>query len=129
MQVLPILRRLGLFLAVGLVSSGSYAVTLALCIERLEWSVLAAAFAAFCVGTLVSYGGNSLLTFAQPMTKATFMRFTAVVLVGMALNQTTAYVLDRLGAHYLLIALAVFLIVPLVNFVGHSLFTYREGRA
>ncbi len=63
------------------------------------------------------------------MTKTTFMRFTAVVLVGMALNQTIAYILDRLGAHYLLIALAVFLIVPLINFVGHSLFTYRAGRA
>ncbi|HEV2602665.1 MAG TPA: GtrA family protein [Microvirga sp.] len=123
------LRRLGLFLAVGLVSSASYAATLTLGIERLGWSVLAAAFAAFCVGTVVSYGGNTLLTFAQPMTKATFVRFIAVVLVGMALNQVIAYALDRLGAHYLLIALAVFLIVPLVNFVGHSLFTYREGRA
>jgi putative flippase GtrA len=129
LQAPPVLRRLGVFVAVGLISSIAYAATMALCIERFEWSILAAALAAFCTGTLVSYAGNSLLTFAQPMTPATFARFTVVVLLGLALNQAIAYSLDRLGAHYLLIAMAVFLIVPVANFIGHSLFTYRASRA
>jgi putative flippase GtrA len=117
------------FAAVGLVSSGGYVATLTVGVEKLAFPVVVSAFLAFCVGTLVSYIGNTLLTFRASMGGSTLWRFLSVVTIGMALNQAIAYALDRMGAHYLFVALTVFVIIPAFNFAAHSAFTYRLDRA
>ncbi|MBD2750020.1 GtrA family protein [Microvirga sp. BT688] len=114
------------FVAVGLVSSASYLATMSMSIEWLGLSVLTSAFFAFCVGTTISYLGNTLFTFRAPMSRGNFAKFLLVVLVGLGVNQTIAYGLNHIGAHYLVIAATVFIVVPIINFIGHSLFTYRE---
>jgi uncharacterized membrane protein YGL010W len=62
------------------------------------------------------------------MTDNVLGRFLLIVLIGMVLNQITAFLLDSAGVHYVSIAAAVFVVVPAFNFIGHSLFTYRASR-
>jgi putative flippase GtrA len=114
------------FLGVGLVSSVGYLATMSAGLEWLGFSVLTSAFLAFCTGTAVSYLGNTLFTFRAPMNRGSLARFFVVVLIGLGLNQAIAYGLSHIGAHYVLIAATVFLVVPVINFVGHSVFTYRK---
>lgn len=121
-------RRLVVFLAVGIASSLAYLAVLSAAVELGGLSVVPAAFLGFVAGTAVSYAGNTLLTFKAKSDTGTFTRFMIVVLVGMALNQALAFVLDRLGAHYVVVWLAVFTLIPAINYVGHSLFTYRERK-
>jgi putative flippase GtrA len=116
------------FGAVGVLSSAGYVVTLSLGVEKLGFSVLVSALLAFGVGTLISYVGNTLVTFRMTLAGSTAWRFLAVVGIGMVLNQAIAFGLDRLGAHYLVIAAAVFVVIPAFNFVAHSAFTYRTER-
>ncbi|MFC1458345.1 GtrA family protein [Microvirga arabica] len=115
-----------LFGGVGLLSSLGYFASMSICIEVLRFSVFGAAFVAFCIGTLISYLGNTLLTFRGSLNSATLARFLVVVMTGMVVNQVIAFGLNAIGAHYVFIALTVFAVVPIFNFIGHSLFTYRE---
>lgn len=119
-------RRLLSFIGVGVGSSACYLATLSILTDMLSYSVFVSAFFAFCVGTLVSYLGNTFLTFRAAASGSSFMKFLAVVLLGLGFNQVIAYGLGKMGVHYVFIALAVFIVVPAVNFIGHSVFTYRE---
>lgn len=119
-------KRAIIFLGVGIVSSLVYLATMSAAVELFGLSVPVAALLAFLTGTAVSYAGNTWLTFQAKSDAGTLTRFLIVVGIGMGLNQIIAYGLDRLGAHYLAIWLTVFIVIPAINFVGHSLFTYRE---
>lgn len=114
------------FFIVGAISSLGYLAAMSLSIEQFGLSVFASALIAFLVGTCISYVGNTLLTFRAKVNRKNLLRFLLVVLLGLALNQTIAYGLSVLGAHYFLIALTVFVLVPIINFLGHTVFTYRE---
>jgi putative flippase GtrA len=116
------------FLVIGVVSSAAYLATMSVCVDFLNISAVFSAFAAFWVGTIISYLGNTLFTFQSAVTKGTMLRFLSVVLLGLGVNQAIAYCLSQAGVHYVVIALTVFVLVPVVNFIGHSAFTYREGR-
>jgi hypothetical protein len=37
-----------------------------------------------------------------------------------------AWLLERMGVHYLLIALTVLIVVPMFNFAGHRLITFAR---
>jgi putative flippase GtrA len=121
--------RLLSFGGVGLGSSLGYFLAMSVCVDVIFLPVVVAAFVAFCVGTLISYIGNTFLTFRASHNLSTFARFLVVVFAGLLVNQAIAYSLDRAGVHYTWISLVVFIVVPLVNFIGHSLFTYRRGGA
>jgi len=98
-------------------------------IDWLGLTILTSALIAFCTGTIISYIGNTLVTFRVPMSRTSFIKFSVVVLIGLGINQAIAYGLSQLGAHYILIAITVFIVVPIINFAGHSLFTYRGAGA
>jgi len=123
-----LLRQICSFAIIGLVSSAAYLGTMSLSVDVLRLSVAVAAFLAFCVGTMISYLGNTLLTFRATMTGVVLGRFLLVVLIGMVLNQIIALLLNSASVHYVLIAATVFVVVPAFNFIGHTLFTYRVSR-
>jgi putative flippase GtrA len=92
--------------------------------EFLQADLLGAAVAAFGVGTVTSYVGNSLLTFRARMTRSNAGRFLAVVLAGLALNQIIAWAVGTLGLNYLFLPLAVFVVVPAFNYAGHRFYSF-----
>jgi len=114
------------FIAVGIVASIFYLVTMSLMVDGLGQSTTAGAIASFVIGTLISYIGNTLWTWETRMSGAVFWRFLVVVSLGMLLNIVLAYVLEQQGVHHLLIGLIILVSIPIFNFVAHEFWTYRR---
>jgi putative flippase GtrA len=113
-----------LFVLCGLASSAAYMGTLHVAVTALGWTALAAATAAFVVGTIVSYLLNAAITFAARMSRATALKFAAVTLVGLGLNLAITAALTRAGVVYWLTGLAVLIVVPVFNYLGHAAVTF-----
>ena len=114
------------FVLVGLVAAVTYVAVMTLVVSGLHGTVLLGAFCAFILATAVSFIGNAIWSFGARPTAASAARFFMVNTVGLALNMLIAWVLERMGVHYLLISLAVLVIVPLFNFAGHRLVTFAR---
>ena len=122
-----LVRKAVRFGVVGVVSSLFYVATMALLVEGLRTSATVGAIGAFCVGTAVSYVGNTMWSFEAQWDASSARKFLVVTLAGLGLNVAIAYALDLIGLHYLLIALIILVTVPAFNFVGHNLWTYRNA--
>jgi len=121
-------RQLIRFVAVGLLAAATYVGVMALVVDLLGRSILLGAFCAFVVATAVSYVGNALWSFGAALTASTAIRFWLITTVGLCLNLALAWMLERLGAHYLVVSLVILIVVPLFNFAGHRLITFGGGR-
>jgi putative flippase GtrA len=119
-------RQLIRFVLVGLVAAVVYVAIMALVIDGFGGSVLLGAFLAFVVGTAVSFVGNALWSFGAKPTPGKAMWFFAINTTGLCLNMAIAWLLERMGVHYLLIALTVLIVVPMFNFAGHRLITFAR---
>jgi putative flippase GtrA len=115
------------FVVVGVVAGIVYVAIMALVIDGLGGSVLLGAFLAFVVGTAVSFVGNALWSFGARVTPGKAVWFFAINTTGLCLNMLIAWLLERMGVHYLLIALTVLIVVPMFNFAGHRLITFARG--
>lgn len=122
-----LLRQILTFGLVGGLSAATYAATQTIAIEAGGVAVLPAALLAFAAGTLVSWIGNSLVTFRAPLRGRTAARFVVVTALGMALNLGIVAVVDTAGLHYAIGIAIVLCSVPIFNFLGHRLWTFREN--
>lgn len=113
------------FLVVGVGAFAAYVATQAAAVELARLSVVAATAIAFIVGTIVSYIGNALWSFEARPSLSNISRFLLITGLGFLLNIGAAALLDRLGVHYVVIAIVVFAVVPVLNFVGHRFFSFR----
>lgn len=120
-------RQLIRFVLVGLVAAVVYVAIMALVIDGFGGPVLLGAFLAFVIGTGVSFLGNAIWSFGARPTPQKAVWFFAINTTGLCLNMLIAWVLERMGVHYLLIALTVLIIVPMFNFAGHRLFTFARS--
>jgi putative flippase GtrA len=122
-------RRLFRFLVMGIASAGSYVAVMHLAVVGLGLSATASSIIAFFAGGLVSYIGNTLWGFGAVVTPATASRFLLVILVTLGINTALAWIMELLGIHHLIIGLVSVVVVAACNFIGHSVFTYREPGA
>ena len=120
-------RQLIRFFVVGGAAAIAYVAVMAIVVDGFGGRVLLGAFLAFVLATLVSFVGNALWSFGTRMTAAKATMFFAVNTVGLGLNMAIAWLLERIGVHYLLIALTVLIVVPLFNFAGHRLITFARS--
>ena len=114
------------FVMVGLVAAVAYVAVMALVVDGLHGRVLLGAFLAFVFATLVSFVGNAIWSFGARPSAANAVRFFIVNTVGLLLNMLIAGLLERAGAHYLVISLVVLIVVPMFNFAGHRLITFAR---
>jgi putative flippase GtrA len=122
-------RRFMTFLAVGGFSAVAYVATMAVVVDLIGASAVAGAIAAFLIGTVLSYAGNTWLSFGAAPNAGNAARFLVVVLVGLGLNWLMAWTMERMGFHHLAIALIILTTVPIINFVGHEFWTFgRRSR-
>jgi putative flippase GtrA len=114
---------------VGVWASATYIGMMALMCDVLGTSIVFAAFCAFVVATAMSFAGNALWTFGAQPTAGNAAKFLTVTLMGLVLNLSIAWVMERMGAGYLMVSLVILLTVPLFNFIGHRLVTFggRSG--
>lgn len=83
------------------------------------WSALWTNFAAFCVAFMVSYFGNAILVFPETLLgPRSFLRFLAVSLVSLTLNQVIVYgLVDVFLIPYWQALIVVLLTVPPATFL------------
>ena len=122
-----LLRKVARFGIVGVVSSLFYVATMAALVEGLRTSATVGAIGAFCIGTAVSYIGNTVWSFEAQWNASSARKFVVVTLAGLVLNVALAYALETVGLHYLLISFVILVIVPAFNFIGHNFWTYRNA--
>lgn len=120
-----IARRLYRFLVVGVASSGTYVACMNLGVSALKLPPVASAVIAYVLGGVVSYVGNTLWGFGAKIGGRTAWRFVAVILTVLILNSLLVGALSRLHVHPFLISLVTAVFIAVMNFIGHSLFTYR----
>jgi putative flippase GtrA len=81
---------------------------------------------AFVFANLFSYFSQSVYVFQRPPTPVQYWRFLSVSLAGLALVAAISSGLEVLGVHYLAGIAIVVLVLPIVTFSLHSLWTFRQ---
>jgi putative flippase GtrA len=119
-------RQFALFVCIGLAATAVHVVIAAHLIgTRLTPPALGNAIA-FVFANLVSYFPQGAYVFRRPLTSVQYGRFLCVSLVGLALVAAISTGLEVLGVHYLAGSAAVVLVLPIVTFGLHSLWTFRN---
>jgi putative flippase GtrA len=114
------------FLLVGGASSVAYSGVDVLAVELASMEPVLAVAPAFVAGTLVSYLGNSRFTFKAKAGERKPIRFLCVTIAGFLLSLGIAALAEKANAHYLLGTLLTLILVPIFNYAGHALWTFRK---
>ena len=118
-------RQFALFVCIGLGATAMHVVIAAHLIGiHLMPPALGNAIA-FVFANLFSYFSQSAYVFEQPPTRSQYWRFLCVSLVGLALVAAISTGLEVLGVHYLAGIAAVVLVLPVVTFGLHAIWTFR----
>ena len=83
---------------------------------------------AFVFANLFSYFSQSAYVFHRSPTRVQYWRFLSVSLAGLAFVAGISSGLEALGVHYLAGVGAVVLVLPIVTFGVHSLWTFRDAK-
>ena len=124
MDVSSEITRITRFAVVGAGAFASYITVMTIAMDRFGADQVAGVFSGFIAGTFVSYFGNTLFSFGVRPTASNSVKFWIVTLVGLGLNLLLAFVCQHLGVPPLATALSIFIIVPVLNYLGHRFWTY-----
>lgn len=113
------------FLIIGLFSSLTYVLFSSVSLLVLEFPRWICASIGFTFGTLVSYFGNSYLTFQKELTKTQFTKFLIVTGFGYFLGIIIWEIANYFEGPWWLGMTLTVLIVPWINFLGHKIWTYK----
>lgn len=114
------------FLFAGVISAAAFMATLTASVEWLHMSPVLANIPAFIIGTAVSYLINTHWSFETEMSGETLFRFSVVTMIGFGLNLGLMYLMhDVLAWHYLIAGFIILVIVPIFNFIGHKIWTFK----
>lgn len=113
------------FGVVGLLATALHIALVSLLVETRVCEAVAANGLAFIGANLSGYVANTRWSFAQRLSFASWQRYLLVSLAGWLLSMLIAALVQRAGGHYLLGVALVVSVVPVANFLGHRLYTYR----
>ncbi len=118
---MKVIREAAAFVVVGMTATITHYAVAMTVYYGLDWgwSALWTNFAAFCVAFMVSYFGNAILVFPQTLLgPRSFVRFLAVSLVSLGLNQMIVYgLVEVLLMPYWQALFIVLMIVPPATFL------------
>jgi putative flippase GtrA len=124
------MRQIAIFIAVGSAAAFTHLTVVAIVVEHLGVTPLAANVIGFCVAFLVSFAGHVRWTFplSPERHSAARTRFFAVASTGFILNQAAyAEALHLFGSRFYLPALAAVLIgVAVATFLLSKLWAFAE---
>ncbi len=118
------------YLVVGLLSTATHVGVLMLLVESLRTPVVPATAVAFSASLVVSFLLNYVFAFrADTVVVTSFLRFTAVALLGLLLNIIIMEVfVNRVGLHYGYALMIAIVVVTLNNFSLHYFWTFEKRR-
>ncbi|SPA46692.1 GtrA family protein [Cupriavidus taiwanensis] len=124
--IAPGLRQFTRFLFAGASSTGVHVAITATLVSTLDASPVAANGVAFVCATACSYLLNTLWSFSSRLRHRTLARFAGVSLLGLALTLGISWTAQRLGASYWTGLAGVVLTVPMLTYLLHRTWTYRD---
>jgi putative flippase GtrA len=119
-------RQFAVFVCIGLAATAVHVVMAAHLIGTHMMPPALGNAIAFLFANLFSYFSQSAYVFQRPPTPVQYWRFLCVSLVGLAVVAAISSGFEVLGVHYLAGIAAVVLVLPLVTFGLHSLWTFRN---
>jgi putative flippase GtrA len=120
--------RLFRFGLAGCAAFAAYSAAMWVVTSWAELGQVPGAFLGFLVGTSISYIGNSRWVFEKKPTARNVVTFWIVTLFGLAANLVLAYLLERLAFRRFSTVVVIFATVPVLNYIGHRFWTFREPR-
>ncbi|ONH56718.1 Putative flippase GtrA (transmembrane translocase of bactoprenol-linked glucose) [Pseudomonas cedrina] len=115
------------FCATGLLVTSTHAFIVWLMVGVLFFSPPLSNGIAFIIATITSYTINTLWSFSQPLQRHTLYKFICVSIIGFTASVVIAWAAQALGLNYFLGIVGVVLTVPVMTFILHSTWTYREN--
>ncbi len=128
-MIKPFLRRVIKFGVSGVIVTACHTAYAVTAIQLNGWTPPAANGAAFTFGTLISYLLNTRWSFSGQISGRSFLRFWLVCSVGLVQSILLSAAVERAGLAYPVGIALIVLTVPPVNFLLHSLWTYRPAKA
>ena len=122
-------RQLASFLCIGLAATAVHVAIATYLIGTHMLPIALGNAIAFVVANLFSYFSQSAYVFQRRPTSIQYWRFVTVSLVGLAFVVGISSALEALGVHYLASIGVVVLVVPIVTFGVHSVWTFRKNGA
>lgn len=116
------------FCATGLLVTSTHAFIVWLMVDLLLFSPPLSNGVAFIIATITSYTINTLWSFSQPLYRHTLYKYICVSAIGFIASVFIAWAAQALGFNYLLGIAGVVLTVPMITFILHSTWTYREPK-
>jgi putative flippase GtrA len=128
MKLPAVVREINVFAVVGVVATACHAGAALAAQHFLKLGPMSASLIGYVSSVGVSYLGNSLFTFRRPALHGPqFMRFAAISLAGLAINQSIVFVATHLFGWPLKLALVpVVLIVPGSTFLMSKFWAFRR---
>ena len=115
------------FIVVGVAATLIHIVVASCLIEF--YSVQSAGMAnsiAFVIATVFSYVGNTKWSFAKKFSRRNAARFSVVATAGSLIAYMLSSTVQALGFHYFLGIALVVVCLPILSFMAHSYWTYRN---
>lgn len=118
------------FAVVGVVVTGSYALTTFAGIEWAGWHPALAGFAACAVAIVVSYLGQKYFTFrSDEEHRIELPKFLAACMLAVVVSTASLTTITELGLDYRLGILISALLLPLCNFTVMNLWVFGQSQA
>lgn len=119
-------RQVLTFALVGVVSSLTYLLVIAICASGLGWANTPSVISGYLVGTVVSYLGSGVFAFRKKMSGTSLARFLVVVGASFGMNVLVSEVLSPMGVDAIMVGMVNVVLVGVFNFLCHKFWTFRE---
>lgn len=119
-------RQVLTFGLVGVVSSLTYLLVIAICASGFGWKNTPSVIVGYLVGTVVSYVGSGVFAFRKKMSGASLAKFLIVVGLSFGMNILVSEVLSPMGVDAVMVGVVNVVLVGVFNFLCHKFWTFRE---
>lgn len=125
-DVLDETRRFVTWASIGVVNTLIHLTVVVLLVEAGGTGSVLANGLAFTAANIFSFFANSLLTFRSHPTVRRYAKFLSVSLSGLLVSLGSSYFATLFDWHYLIGVAIGFVVLPLITYLSHRLWTWRS---
>ena len=115
------------FALTGVASTAIHVLFALAMIEILGAGPTVANIFAFSVSTVFAYFVNTQWSFATKVTGTNITRYLCVAVLGLLATIAISTLFETLSLHYYMGIFAIVVVVPMISFLSHLFWTYRDG--
>ncbi|MCF3946429.1 GtrA family protein [Acidiphilium iwatense] len=125
-EIRQLVSRVMKFGVTGITSTAIYVGLSYTMIKILALEVIVSSIVAFIIASVFSYLVNTLWSFSEKPSPANLMKFATVTILGSAISSAILKNAITMGFGYWIGIIAILLIVPLMTFIAHHVWTYQQ---